>query len=122
MQRSHPAPPGHGTGGGAEGESQEVIVHVFGRPFAQLSVLLAGRSGRPLSEWFPRQDAAFFICNCAHVAMIHGRALSPFEEEHSQLFGGRSALSSRGGKAKMVVVPPNIPLQAALEKPQECVV
>lgn len=121
MQHSHPAPPGHGTGGGAEWESQEVIVHVFGQPFAQLSVLLAGRSGRPLSEWFPRQDAAFFVCNCAHVAVIRGHALSPFGEEHSQLFWGEVCFS-RGGKAKMIVVPPNIPPQAALEKPQECVV
>lgn len=62
-------------------------MHVFGQPFAQLSVLLAGRSGRPLSKWFPRQDAAFFICNCAHVAVIHGRALSPFEEEQSAFWG-----------------------------------
>lgn len=60
VQHSHPAPPRHGTGGGAEEESQEVIVPAFGQLFAQLPVLLAGRSGRPLSEWFPRQDAAFF--------------------------------------------------------------
>jgi len=65
----------------------------------------------PFPSGFQDRMLLLFICNCAHVAVVHGHAWSPFGEEHgqcsevesfTQLFGETSALSSRGGKADMV--------------------